>query len=135
MNLNNEEQIDASHQVAHNSLSSGAVGHQALVSAWATRFNLDRLAAGLAHISIPEQRAVHIAEFAKAVYLEGIQHNALRSAPGEKALAPPATLDGLADTSLKTRSKPSSTMANLNRSTRTALSARTGPDTKPASTG
>jgi hypothetical protein len=97
MNLNNEEQIDTSHQVAQDTLASGAVGHEALVNAWATRFNLDRLAAGLAHISIPEQRAVHIAEFAKAVYLEGIHHNALRSAPGDKALAPPSTLEGFAD--------------------------------------
>ena len=86
MKLNNEEQVDASHQVTQDALASRAVGHEALVDAWATQFNLDRLAAGLAHISIPEQRAVHIAEFAKAVYLEGIQHNALRSAPGEKAL-------------------------------------------------
>jgi hypothetical protein len=96
MNLNNEEQIDASHQVAHNSLTSDAVGHEALVNAWATQFNLDRLAAGLAHISIPEQRTDHIAEFAKAVYLEGIQHG-LRSALRAKAPPPPATLEGFAD--------------------------------------
>ena len=97
MTLNNEEQIDASHPVAHNALTSGAAGHEALVNAWATKFELSRLAVGLAHISIPEQRAEHIAEFAKAVYLEGIQHNGLYGAPGEETPPPPVTLEGFAD--------------------------------------
>ena len=97
MNLNNEEQIDASHRVVQDALTSGAAGHEALVNAWATKFKLDRLAAGLAHISIPEQRAEHIAEFAKAVYLEGIQRNGLHGAPGEEAPPPQVTLEGFAD--------------------------------------
>lgn len=87
MNLNNEEQKIAS-------------THQALVSTWASEFQLDRLAAGLAHISIPEQRAEHIAEFAKAVFLDGMQHSGLLNATGSEAALPQIaqpTFEGFAD--------------------------------------
>jgi hypothetical protein len=90
MNLNDEEQKIAS-------------THQALVSKWAAKFELDSLAAGLAHISIPNQRTEHIIEFAKAVFLEGMQHGGLLEASGAEAalrrVAQP-TLEGFADAML-----------------------------------
>jgi len=86
MNLNDEEQKIAS-------------THRALVNAWAAEYELDRLAAGLAHISIPEQRADHIADFAKAVFLDGMQRSRLLMATDSEA-APQITqptLEGFAD--------------------------------------
>ncbi|CAN7785610.1 hypothetical protein LJR034_008620 [Caballeronia sp. LjRoot34] len=77
-----------------------APSHQALVNTWASEFDLDRLAAGLAHISIPEQRAEHIVEFAKAVFLDGMQHSGLLNTSLAEALparAAPPTLEGFAD--------------------------------------
>ena len=87
MNLTNEE-----HKIAS--------AHQALVSTWAAKFELDRLAVGLAHISIPDQRAEHIVEFAKEVFLDGVRHSGLLNASGSEAQLPriaQPTLEGFAD--------------------------------------
>lgn len=87
MNLNDEEQKIAS-------------THCALVNTWAAEFEFDRLAASLAHISIPEQRAERNADFAKAIFLDGTQHSELLKATGSKAALPQSarpTLEGFAD--------------------------------------
>jgi hypothetical protein len=87
MNLNHEER-------------KIAPAHEVLVNAWASEFELERLAAGLANISIPDQRAEHIVEFAKAVFLDGMQHSGLLKASGPQAPLPRIaypTLEGLAD--------------------------------------
>ncbi len=81
MKNDNERAMISAAPVAQAALDTGAAGLAAIVDAWAANFDLDKLAAGLAHVSIAEKRAEQIVAFAKAVFLEGIYRDVLRSEP------------------------------------------------------
>lgn len=99
-NFHNVEQHDMTAKSQMGECTSGASTQEAEFAAWAVTINLQNVAAGLAHISIPEQRTEQIVDFAKAVFLDGMRHNALLQASG--AAVPSAqigqpTLEGFTD--------------------------------------
>jgi len=103
MKNDNERTMIGATPVAQTALSTGAAGLEAIVDAWAADVDLDKLAAGLAHVSIEEKRAEQIVAFAKAVFLEGIYRDVLRCEPTVTAHASSNTFEGLADTLLAPR--------------------------------
>ena len=79
MKNDNERAMISAAPVAQAALGTGAAGFETVVDAWAADVELYKLASGLAHVSIAEKRAEQILAFAKAIFLEGIYRQRLRT--------------------------------------------------------
>ena len=100
MNSYNEEQHDVTPAFSIGEHMLGTLAHEAALTEWSGAIKLQGVAAGLAHISIPEQRAEQIVDFAKEAFLTGMRRGALLRSSGQAhpaAQGGQPTLEGFTD--------------------------------------
>jgi hypothetical protein len=103
MEIDNERANPAVFPTQRPGTGTGVVSLDAIVDAWALNVDLEKIATGLAHVSINEKRIEQIVAFSRSVFLEGLNRRVLVTEPKEMTTALVNTFEGFADTLLAPR--------------------------------
>lgn len=100
MEQDNDKELARQTPMASPAFALRVAGLEAIVNAWAAKFDLEKLASGLAHVSITEKRTEQIFAFAKMVFLEGLYSKVSLRETSNPSQISAKTFEGLADTLL-----------------------------------